>query len=183
MVSERLNVDPNSLRMYYTSKFDQSMLVLLDDYEEIKKCFDSMTCFIVCMHLKQKLLWIVQAYLQGILIYIHCCELDIMIIESKVVYPCSKVYPWLVNRDPRLIVSPLVSHSPVINASVVGEPISDSPIVAFNFEHVQRNITTFIHFIIDVLTNGPILQSHSASNRGNGSYVNQHKSMQILRRR
>lgn len=68
------------------------------------------------MHLKQKLLWIVQAYLQGILIYGQCCELDIMINESKVVYPYSKVYPWLVNRDPRLNVSPLVIHSPIIDA-------------------------------------------------------------------
>lgn len=82
-----------------------------------------------------------------------------------------KFYPWLVNRDPRP-VAPLVSFSPIIDASVVGALVSHSPAVASNSKHVQGNGTVEINFSLDV--------SYSVSNRGNGSNVNQHRSAGYL---
>ena len=39
IVCDRLKVESNALKMYYTCKFDQSMLVLLEDGAEIRKMF------------------------------------------------------------------------------------------------------------------------------------------------
>ena len=39
IVCDRLKVESIALKMYYTCKFDPSMLVLLEDDEEFKKTF------------------------------------------------------------------------------------------------------------------------------------------------
>ena len=39
LVYGNLSVDPNSVKLHYTCKFDQSMLVLLSDEEELLKKF------------------------------------------------------------------------------------------------------------------------------------------------
>ena len=39
MVCDRLKVESTALKMYYTCKFDQSMLVLLEDDAEMRKMF------------------------------------------------------------------------------------------------------------------------------------------------
>ena len=39
IVCDRLKVESTALKMYYTFKFDQSMLVLLEDNAEMRKMF------------------------------------------------------------------------------------------------------------------------------------------------
>ena len=39
IVCDRLKVCPTSLKMYYTCKFDPTMLILLEDNEEMRKMF------------------------------------------------------------------------------------------------------------------------------------------------
>ena len=52
IVCDRLKVESTALKMYYTCKFDQSMLVLLEDDAKIRKCLNSMTNIVMCKRVR-----------------------------------------------------------------------------------------------------------------------------------
>ena len=49
LVCGKLDLDSNSIKFYYTCKFEPSMLVELNNDEELRKMFDSMTCIVECI--------------------------------------------------------------------------------------------------------------------------------------
>ena len=52
IVCDRLKVELTALKLYYTCKFNTSILVLLEDDAEGGKCLDSMTIVVMCTRVR-----------------------------------------------------------------------------------------------------------------------------------
>ena len=52
IILDRMKVESTSVKMYYTCKFDPSMLVLSEDDAKMRKCLDSMTIIVMCTRVR-----------------------------------------------------------------------------------------------------------------------------------